>query len=259
MEKLDVKTITLNGLSVSWYQSKKILENRKSLLFIHGIASQGKHWIPLINNFQYSYNVFVLDRPGYGKSDSIEGISIKEYTAFLKEVISKMNIPEPYIYIGHSMGAYLGLSLSIENVVFEKLILLSPFIKYVPSKRMLSDPKSCKELVCKSISHSFSKNTDKSLINSYLQDVNEMSDITIWNDFNMISYGEIKKDFLSCINSYVYIIHTLDDHVVSIRKSHTISQCLCKSELYNIDFGGHNFFIAFPQAARNSIEYYIWK
>lgn len=259
MKNLSLKNIIVNGTSISWMQSKIIKSNRKSILFVHGIASQGKHWLPLIENLHNYYNIYVLDRPGYGKSNTMEKTTLQEYTDFLKKIIIKMDIPTPFIYVGHSMGGYLGIKLSLEHIYFEKLILISPFIKFTPNNGLLCDAKKCKSLVCKSVANSFTKSTDLFIIKDYLADVDAMNDVSIWTDFCIIANSEIKKEELRNIGTYVYILHALDDHVISIRKSLSMLEYLNNSELDTIDYGGHNFFISYPVIASSCIENCIRK
>lgn len=254
MNNLCQKCIRIYDEEIWWYQSEQIVEERRNLLFVHGIASQANHWIPMIREFQSLYNIYILDRPGYGNSGLIQSKSMDQYCELLITIIKKMDISFPVTYIGHSMGAYLGLELSLKEKLFDKMILISSFSSYVVDNNLILQKEFCQEKVIKLLRNSFSKNTDEKIINQYLKDVRNMENEAIWNDFFLISNSKIEEEILQKIEIPIYILHAFDDKVVSTRKGQLVARALNKSKLFFLKEGGHNFFVSSPKRTGKIIE-----
>ena len=77
------------------------------LLFIHGMWSTGKMFIPLMRILgDLGFECYAVDQSGHGDSFSGNGtgkISLDEHIGKIKQVISELG--RPVIVIGHSMGA----------------------------------------------------------------------------------------------------------------------------------------------------------
>lgn len=257
MNNLCYKCLSIQGYQIGWYQSIDIDSKRKSLLFVHGVASKASHWIQLIKNFENTYNIYLLDRPGYGKSDMVKVDSYQSYYNLLEKIIKKMNIESPLIYIGHSFGAYLGLKLSLRNNSFDKMILLAPFASYSVDENFILHKSLCKKRVEELSRNGFCKYDDESVIKKYCNDVKKMNNEAIWNDFYIISNDKIEINLLKKIESYTFIIHGLDDRVVSYRKGQAISKMIKKSQLFLLNMCGHNFIIGNVRTVSRIMEKYI--
>lgn len=257
MDNLCYKCLSIQGYQIGWYQSIDVDSKRKSLLFVHGIASQASHWIELIKNFENMYNIYLLDRPGYGKSDMVKGYSNESYYILIEEIIKKMNIKTPLIYIGHSLGAYLGLKLALRNISFDKIILLAPFINYSVDQNLILYKELCKKRVEELSRNGFCKYDDENIIKKYCDDVKKMNNEAIWNDFCMISNDKIEINMLYKIESRIFIIHGFEDKIVSYRKGQTISKVIKRSKLFLLNNCGHNFFIGNARTVSRIMEKYI--
>ena len=114
----------IRNLNVNYVQYGK----GKDIVLLHGWGQNIQMMDPLGKNFSNDFQITILDLPGFGSSDIPDyAYNINDYTDFLHEFLSSLNIENP-ILIGHSFGGRIAINYaSIYKV--EKLVLFgSPFI-----------------------------------------------------------------------------------------------------------------------------------
>ena len=87
----------------------KGIENRKAntpiIVFESGLGTDLGNWDKIIDELSKSLPVFAYDRAGIGKSDKIFDMpTVKTVSKNLKALLTTLNIPPPYILVGHSLG-----------------------------------------------------------------------------------------------------------------------------------------------------------
>ena len=105
----------------------------KPLLFLHGwnesIESFKKNMTPKLRD---SFNLILLDLPGFGKSDQIN-LSFDNLYLLLDSLIHKLDLKELYL-VGYCMGGIIALDYTIRNPQkVNKLILIKTFIDFPPT------------------------------------------------------------------------------------------------------------------------------
>lgn len=99
----------------------------ETIILVHGLASNAGFWRYNIGELSKKYRVIAIDLPGYGKSDKGDyeyGMSF--WADQVANFISEMEL-ENVIYVGHSMGGQIGMTLSINHPeAIDKLILAAP-------------------------------------------------------------------------------------------------------------------------------------
>ncbi len=118
-----------NNLSIS-YKQQKISENNFTIIFLHGLMSDkngAKSGVVEEFCLENGYNFVAFDNLGHGDSDGIfTNFSIQSWKEAAKKFINKLDL-QNFIIIGSSMGGWLALLLSIEQIKNLKgLILLAP-------------------------------------------------------------------------------------------------------------------------------------
>jgi 3-oxoadipate enol-lactonase len=84
------------------------------LLFIHGLASNGRSWKKQVPVFSQKYQVITLDIRGHGRSDKpIEPYSIKLFAADALELLKKLGIGSAHV-VGFSMGGMIAFQLAVD-------------------------------------------------------------------------------------------------------------------------------------------------
>jgi pimeloyl-ACP methyl ester carboxylesterase len=81
-----------------------------TLVCFHGFCENKEIWEPLLPFLAARYRVVCADAPGFGKHDyRLEGQSMTQLADLLADWLHPL---APFVYLGHSMGGYLGLALA---------------------------------------------------------------------------------------------------------------------------------------------------
>ena len=88
---------------------------RPPVILIHGAGGTHLHWPPQIRRL-IGQRIFALDLPGHGKSENMSRQSIAEYAADVLGFLKALKLRSA-IFVGHSMGGAIALSLAIQHPV----------------------------------------------------------------------------------------------------------------------------------------------
>ena len=101
------RQVKVNGSNYTLYL--KGFENRKpnssAIIFENGLGVGLGHWNTIIDEIAQFAPVFSYDRAGVEKSDKVYQTPTPKFVAGnLKAILTAINIPPPYILVGHSLG-----------------------------------------------------------------------------------------------------------------------------------------------------------
>ena len=96
----------------------------KNIFAVHGLSSNSLVWLKIAEGLTPIHNFYGMDLRGRGKSEKPKkGYSIDIHCEDIKSVIDNLKI-KPVIFMGHSLGAYIGIVFSAKYKEYvEKLIL----------------------------------------------------------------------------------------------------------------------------------------
>lgn len=99
----------------------------KLILFLHGWGDASAGSSQLQKDLAGTYQVLAPDLPGFGKSQAPpEGWNLDNYAVFVRELLQKLDLPEPFAVIGHSNGGAVAIrAIAMDAVTPEKLVLLA--------------------------------------------------------------------------------------------------------------------------------------
>ena len=98
------------------FQNQKIAfsdngQQGTSVVFIHGYCEDATMWSEFCEPFEEDFRLIKIDLPGFGKSEIKGKVSLVEMAEAVIAVLKHLEVKK-YIYIGHSMGGYVGLELA---------------------------------------------------------------------------------------------------------------------------------------------------
>ncbi|MGH7142049.1 MAG: alpha/beta fold hydrolase [Candidatus Saccharimonadales bacterium] len=98
----------------------------KSIIIIPGWANDSKSWQIFQKRLSESYDVIVLDLPGFGGSQRpATNWGLSEYSTFVGAFLEKLNT-KPYAIIGHSNGGAIAVrGLALKHFSTQRLVLLA--------------------------------------------------------------------------------------------------------------------------------------
>lgn len=99
----------------------------KTIVLVHGLASNAGFWRYAISFLSKNYRVIAVDLPGYGKSQKGDyPYSMTFYADQINRLADELKL-DKFILVGHSMGGQIGITFSLKYPErLEKLVLASP-------------------------------------------------------------------------------------------------------------------------------------
>lgn len=247
----------LNDRKIHWVLGKSEDNRAKDLpvlLFVHGVASKAGHWMYTAERLLKNYDILIIDRPGYGKSEGKLCKSIEECADLIIEWLHSIVIDQPIIYIGHSLGGAIGLASTLKYPnAFDALVLVSSFARFKTSTTLISEEGYYDS---ERIRVGFSKNTSKSIVDSFVNDVQGSDIKAVEADF-LLCDGLDFRDELHNINLPTLIIAAIEDQVVTKRQAECLKNGLNNSKLIIALNAGHNVLIEQPRDLAHNIDSFI--
>ncbi|PCJ47526.1 MAG: alpha/beta hydrolase [Gammaproteobacteria bacterium] len=107
---LDEQFIDIGEMKMSYYQndlSHESLQDRPTILMLHGFSSDKVVWLRFARHFTDKYNVIIPDMAGHGKTGFKKNWDYKAEAQVnrLVELLDKLNIKKVHV-IGNSMGGF---------------------------------------------------------------------------------------------------------------------------------------------------------
>ena len=109
MSEIRSLSVDVHGVNLHCYQTGW---GKQPLIFAHGITDDGMCWSSVADEFLDTFNIFMVDARGHGKSDAPDnGYILRNLAEDLSGLIEELRLQRP-ILIGHSMGAITSLVLA---------------------------------------------------------------------------------------------------------------------------------------------------
>lgn len=99
----------------------------KLVVLLHGWGDSSKGHVTLSKALSANYQVLSVDLPGFGESQAPKIVwDLDNYSEFLRTLLEKLELGEPYALIGHSNGGALSIrAISLHAIDPQKLILMA--------------------------------------------------------------------------------------------------------------------------------------
>jgi pimeloyl-ACP methyl ester carboxylesterase len=110
-----------------------IIEGKgQPVIMIHGLAASMFDWVSLLPTLvKAGYCGVAVDILGHGDSFKPEDphqYIVQEVYLALEAWLDHLNLPQPYILVGHSLGGYLSLAYTLQHPeAVQALVLAAPF------------------------------------------------------------------------------------------------------------------------------------
>lgn len=107
-----------------------------AVVLIHGIASSSVTFENLVPLIEQSHRVISIDLLGFGQSPAPDAatFTIEEHVDSLARTLDSLNLREPFVLVGHSMGGLIATRYAAtEKGRLRKLVLVSPPVYVTPA------------------------------------------------------------------------------------------------------------------------------
>lgn len=99
-------------------------KDKPFLLILHGWKRSIVEWIPVAEQMSHTYQVVLLDLPGFGQTAlPSSDFSIYDYANFVEHFLKKLHI-EKTALLGHSFGGRIGIILGAKTKLLTQLFLV---------------------------------------------------------------------------------------------------------------------------------------
>ena len=94
------------------------MNDKKTLVFLHGWGVSSEIFKPLYYFLKDEFNIYDLDLPGFGQTPIEKPMTLKDYADFVHKFLKDNKIEQPII-IGHSFGG--AVAAKFIQMRFQKL------------------------------------------------------------------------------------------------------------------------------------------
>ncbi len=115
--------LNIDGINIYY----EISGEGRPVMLLHGWGGNISAFKPLIAHLEKNHKVFVLDFPGFGKSDLPKSPwNVGNYSSFLIKFIKQVGLTTKTDIIAHSFGGRVAIKLTVEQPeLINKLILVN--------------------------------------------------------------------------------------------------------------------------------------
>jgi pimeloyl-ACP methyl ester carboxylesterase len=230
------------------------------LVLLHGSGGNRLHWPPEIRRMD-GEDVYALDLPGHGKSDSPPEASIGGYAQRLIEWLSAFKLDRA-VLVGHSMGGAIALHAALykpKKIVGLVLVGSGARLRVHPSLlEVTSDPTRFNEAVAKITAWAFGAEAGASLVKLARKRFLETDSQTLHMDFLacdafdlMGRLGEVEAPCLAICGS--------QDRLTPPKYSRYLADEMPNAEMRLIEGAGHMVMLERPQQVASAIKAFLEK
>ena len=114
--------VVVDGLITNYSQ----LGEGRVILFLHGWGDSLAGFREMMGSLEQGYQVVALDLPGFGQTQSPEGVwGLDDYAKFVASFVAKLKL-KVSVFVGHSNGGAIAIrGLASETLKADSLVLLS--------------------------------------------------------------------------------------------------------------------------------------
>ena len=108
--------ITIDNLNINF----QVYGSGKPLIVLHGWGDRSDTWYNFAQALSNTYQVFLIDLPGFGSSDAPPvPWGVEEYSQVITKFIEELDIEAP-VLLGHSHGGRIACKIAYDTICKEK-------------------------------------------------------------------------------------------------------------------------------------------
>ena len=146
------RTVEVQGRRVNVVDWRPAAPDAPVVVFVHGLSGCWQNWLENLPHFARTHRVIAMDLPGFGESEMpAEDITISGYGRFLDALLTELDVAEPVVLVGNSMGGFIGAEVALQFPQrLERLVLVSAAglsIEHMRNDRLLAGLRRADELL----------------------------------------------------------------------------------------------------------------
>ena len=244
------------GLYYFAYRSHPV--NRFSIVLLHGAGGSHLSWPPEIRRM-VGYDIYAVDLPGHGKSDTHGEQTILAYADQVLAWMQALNLYR-FFLVGHSMGGAIALSIAANSptrVAGLGLIGIGTPLE-VPTDILenLSNPAMVPSALNEIKALSFSPDPNPRLVHLFNKRLAETRTSVLRGDFLACARFNLANTF-AFIKTPVLVIAGAQDQMVPLRYVQLLTKKIENAELVVIPDAGHMLMLEKPDEVAASLKTFL--
>ncbi len=231
---------------------------RPAIILLHGAGGNNLSWPPEIRRMQ-DQRIYALDLPGHGKSEGIGRQIIEDYADCVIDFMDELRIRQA-IFVGHSMGGAIALTLGIRNPKRTLgLGLISTGMKMRVSEQLLNNAsnQATLPLAIQFIDEwAFGPHADPDMRQAVLDRMNEIRPAVMYADFLACDSFDVTKR-AGRVKAPTLIVCGTEDRMTPIHLSEALLDKIKGSHIRRVDGAGHMVMLEEPQTLAASLKLFI--
>ncbi len=221
--------VVVNGLLTNYER----LGKGSKIVCLHGWGDNGKTFSWLARNFSNSYEILMVDLPGFGGSEAPDAPwGIADYAIFIRSWLEKIGVKDIFAIMGHSNGGTIAIrGLSNHTLNAQKLILIGAAgIHHRHAAKLAALPATNS---AKTGHGRHKKAEDKDTIGSGLSMLPELEET-----FNKVVETDVQAE-AKLLSLPTLLLYGVDDKETPIEYGKLLNQAISGSKLVTILDAGH--------------------
>ncbi len=239
--------------------SYKLEGKGKLVLLLHGWGDSAKGLSQLQRQLAAHYQVLALDLPGFGVTEvPHESWDLDNYAHFVRAVLEKLALKQPYAVIGHSNGGALTIrAISLKCLQPHRIVLLAASgVRTNNSSRRLVLQVVAKtgNLATKWLSERYRRSLRKNLYGAVGSDMLAVPELQ--DTFKRTVRQDVQGDAV-IIDVPTLLIYAANDDAIPVADGKQYRHLIKTSRLEIVDQAGHFVHLDQPTQVQRLIEEFL--
>ena len=231
-----------------------MVQDRTTLLFIHGAGGNRNHWLHQFNGLRSAFNVIVVELPGHGASSAQGADRVGRYAEDVVHVIDAL-APTPPILAGHSMGGAIAQTVALnfpDKISGLILVGTGCRLKVVPAilNGLLDDFEETVGMINR---YAFSKMTLDTLVQQGTDEMIKTPPSVLHGDFLACDRFDTCER-LGDVSLPALILCGADDQLTPVKYSEFLLKTLPNAALQTFPEAGHMVMVEKPEEVNTAIR-----
>ena len=240
-----------------WIGRKGLLEERETVLFIHGAGGGQYTWSYQKGFLEKQFNPIIIELPGHGESEGEGEEEIGRYAEHVLAFLKALGLQKVFL-VGHSMGGVIVQTLALTQAeVIKGIVLVGTGARLKVLPVILNGIKNNFEETVRMINQfAYSRKAPSDLIEKGISMMMQCRPEVLYGDFMACD----RFDLINEVEKIIFPTLLLcgdDDQLTPVKYSQFLHSRIKGSKLEILPNAGHMVMMEAPQAFNEKIREFI--